>query len=1043
MKKKEDTMIKKLGGIKLIIGILLIFFTTQSIYAIDTVSISSGEYEFAFDKDSSDLYDIQVIKGSTLLYKQENPIFAFVKVGTTEQIFSGKYSSVSKLGNTITCTGNITTTNDSILNFTDIYTTLGSNGEFKMSRSVTVTQKGILDDGFATKFSLDPESNVSMTDIDVFAPGNWYKQNENVVAGSFASDYTDENFFIKETRLPLPLFMKYNKITGETITFSHVDGDLKTSQSDMTTSWLVDSGFEFGSLGIKKSPVPSINYIYPSYEGDINYYGNGPNGENKLTGMIKRSHPFDTNLTTHQYSLAICLGDYVDFFNAQSSIWEYFFDYFSPQVKNIDVGVLYDNGVDYYETYYRNDFASGAKGLPWSIWTLNSGAREYHLQSGFVGQQTKVGYQLIRDGYENNNTSNITRGREIIDFWVNNSKNASGIHKTDFFSEDGWWDNGPVFLRTASDACEGILDAIRIMADQGVVYQSWIDYVVSYGDFLVNMQNADGSWARSYNQNGTVSNSGKYNTTNPIRFLVKLHLVTGDTDYRDAAIAAGNWSVTNIVDEFSFAGGTPDNDNTLDKEAGMLALNAFNSLYDLTSESIWLDAAVESAYYLESWTYIQDFDIYPSSRWAANGNVYPSWLKVDLGAQTVIDRAEIMFEFGRTYYQYIIETSVDDVNWTTFSDKTAQTERANAMSYIEDGTNTTARYVRITMTGVEGGSSWPSIYEFRVYDENGEDVSQGKNATASSEQNAEHSAAQAVDYVNITKTNSPWPNSGIVGQSLVATGHSYTDTYMIAAPAEFYRLYLFTGNDHFLEFAQIVEKNSNAPADYDGRLGYQHRSSLGEGVVANNFSVLFGEECLTWQIGVLLDSICTLEDLFGYKSISDIEANVSNKSTLNDLSNIYLHIDYDSPVDVILDNSVYIIKNRNSGKLIDVQGASQSNSANIWQYSDIGTDGQKWKAIDTGDGYWIFENVNSGKVMDVEGFSLLNGANISQYQNNNTSNQHWQLVGIGGGYWKIRNRNSGKVVDVEAFSMDDGANISQYQDNNTTNQHWEFYLVNN
>jgi endo-1,4-beta-xylanase len=46
-------------------------------------------------------------------------------------------------------------------------------------------------------------------------------------------------------------------------------------------------------------------------------------------------------------------------------------------------------------------------------------------------------------------------------------------------------------------------------------------------------------------------------------------------------------------------------------------------------------------------------------------------------------------------------------------------------------------------------------------------------------------------------------------------------------------------------------------------------------------------------------------------------------------------------------------------------------------------------------GYYRFINRNSDKVVDVQGASTSDGANVVQYSDWNGANQQWQLVRVG------------------------------------------------
>jgi hypothetical protein len=66
-------------------------------------------------------------------------------------------------------------------------------------------------------------------------------------------------------------------------------------------------------------------------------------------------------------------------------------------------------------------------------------------------------------------------------------------------------------------------------------------------------------------------------------------------------------------------------------------------------------------------------------------------------------------------YRYRVETSTDNSHWTTVIDRTANTTGGSLIDNFSTGA-ISARYVRLTVTGVNGGSTtWVSIQEFAVY----------------------------------------------------------------------------------------------------------------------------------------------------------------------------------------------------------------------------------------------------------------------------------------------------------------------------------------
>ena len=94
--------------------------------------------------------------------------------------------------------------------------------------------------------------------------------------------------------------------------------------------------------------------------------------------------------------------------------------------------------------------------------------------------------------------------------------------------------------------------------------------------------------------------------------------------------------------------------------------------------------------------------------------------------------------------------------------------------------------------------------------------------------------------------------------------------------------------------------------------------------------------------------------------------------------------------------------------------------------------------------YYKLVNKNSGKVMDVNGASYNSGANIIQWNYTSGISQHWQLidVGTGNGYFKIKNTNSTYLADVTGSSTTAGAQLIQSSDTGVNSQQWQLVKVN-
>lgn len=90
------------------------------------------------------------------------------------------------------------------------------------------------------------------------------------------------------------------------------------------------------------------------------------------------------------------------------------------------------------------------------------------------------------------------------------------------------------------------------------------------------------------------------------------------------------------------------------------------------------------------------------------------WIEIDLEKAQTIRSVWTQFEYGTSYYQYVIETSTDGKNWSVFADK-----RNNylAGSPMVDFGNVKARYVRLTTTGTQKNGFAGALWNIKVFGE--------------------------------------------------------------------------------------------------------------------------------------------------------------------------------------------------------------------------------------------------------------------------------------------------------------------------------------
>ena len=130
------------------------------------------------------------------------------------------------------------------------------------------------------------------------------------------------------------------------------------------------------------------------------------------------------------------------------------------------------------------------------------------------------------------------------------------------------------------------------------------------------------------------------------------------------------------------------------------------------------------------------------------------------------------------------------------------------------------------------------------------------------------------------------------------------------------------------------------------------------------------------------------------------------------------------------------IVSRNSGKCLDVSGASTDAGAPAIQWTCHGGLNQQWRLEPAGGGAFRIIARHSGQALDVYGALLDDVAPIIQWPVHGGDNQVWTLEPASDGYVRIVARHSGKAMDVEFASADDGARVIQYTPHGGANQQW-------
>ena len=549
-------------------------------------------FELSFAPSSNDGYALSVCEASGAVCSGEAaPAKLYIR-GTG--LLSSGYESVSIADYGLKASAVLKTVNGSEFCVEDrYYLPAGEeNDAFNVRRCVRVLKASASDKGFESIYRMSlPAGGVG--EYSWFVPNNVFDS----FPGS-ATEYASSKIF-RETLLGLPFAMFRNKTSG--LTFS-----LGRYQPEVT---LTENSYASVSLLNEEGETPNIEIAYPSRDTARRYFD--VQEDNQIV-----------------YDLTLRAAKTSSYAAATSSAYNAHFDLQNQRIVDTDIDAVYEAVCADFKTFLLSTKANGVTsyGLPWrvTIETGKIGPKSY--QAGFVGQQIPAAYHMLYYGVLKDDAQSFKNGMNVLDFWVNaGMMTEAGVPKIWYGGDTNYFWKYPTFLRMAVDAMEGLLDAYRLVSAHGVVRRSWYDAILSFANFLVEKQNTDGSWWRCYNWDGGMfkdgdngigepggnicQSSSKANTTMPVRFLGKIYELTGEAKYKTAAVKGGEYVYKELYPLGYYNGGTCDNPNAQDKEAGVFAMYCYDTMYMLTKEEKWIDCLKQATAFTMSSVVAYSFDI--------------------------------------------------------------------------------------------------------------------------------------------------------------------------------------------------------------------------------------------------------------------------------------------------------------------------------------------------------------------------------------------------------------------------------------------------
>ncbi len=480
----------------------------------------------------------------------------------------------------------------------------------QISRQLVV--KGNRSGGFMSGIQLSYHKLATRDSVKIFAPGMVYGTTDHLTKDAIGGKGSKEFVRIREDRLPAPLFGAYfNNGIALTVLNSKPDGrTTKEDSRDLEATTIIDEGLRFGAIGADfDEEKPKFGYWFPGSEGGVTYKGmTYPYGQIKK--WSRRYHPISEGLKQeYQVSFSISKTDAFD--DYYSGAWRWAWATLQPAInfqdielaKRLLMNVLGDN----VETH---NGITGLRKWKWA-WKEDESPGANKTIMGFGGKSLEAASFLMADGLiENNIMAKKHRqlGESVISTYLNLKLSPPAGEGFTFEGEPVTTEpskNPVVYLRSFGDGLKELLKAVKREKQAGIQHEEWIAWAKSFADWLLPQQYEDGGFPRSWIQGtGDASDLSPESSYTAIPFLVLLSEITGDAHYAKGAIKAGEFCWNSSQKEGVFVGGTLDNPNVIDKEAGTISLEAYLMLYNYTSQKKWLDRAIQAGNYAETWIYL-------------------------------------------------------------------------------------------------------------------------------------------------------------------------------------------------------------------------------------------------------------------------------------------------------------------------------------------------------------------------------------------------------------------------------------------------------
>ena len=563
--------------------------------------------DVSFTRSASGEWGIDVTGGPAPRIVQPKPARIEVyRAGNDIQELAAGYKNVQKTASGINANAEVAYRDDVVFRVHDRWSVSSAVISLRRTVEVSVNATG----GFysAIDFTVDPTS--TWPDINFMVPGAIY--NDPTYDGDRSPggtlNYGARHLLMREDILAAPLFaMSFKDGASIAMLDPAPRGDTTEEESKLTNLTMTDARFQFGAMGAWQAEDGAVEFGF-RFPGTVNDFG-GARGEPASPRWIRRYHPITAGFA-QSYQVEFRFGQNESFRDLTRDGWRWAWNTLKPPINYIDVEQMRRVLLDHLEAQAVT--IDGRTGIPFARstvvdtpnwnWTM--------IAMGFVGKNLECANQLLLEG-DRDKSERGQKMREtglgIISSMIQ-ALHAIPLQATGYDLASGRpWDHfwlSP-WLRNATEDMRVLMQAYQRELALGHPHPEWLAWVKAYSDWLIQQQREDGSYPRRWkpgsNEVAEPTGTASYNAAPLLALMTK---ITGDAKYQQSAIRAADYVWSTWGNRGLFIGGASDNPNITDKEAGMLSMEAFLSLYESTKDPKWRERAQAAGNFAESWIWI-------------------------------------------------------------------------------------------------------------------------------------------------------------------------------------------------------------------------------------------------------------------------------------------------------------------------------------------------------------------------------------------------------------------------------------------------------